>query len=421
MPFVLSGPGGGFSIHLETTSVFSEGWKQRSCAAASARGTPVAAAAEGARRDTRSCHPSAAHQRHAAPLRKRGMTSVFTRRAGMGYAGLCGARSTRRAAPPRSPTPHRRDGASSRCPQPPPLPPPSPAPAARPPAALPPGVADPAGPVPAEGARPGPPRPGTFVVDAQVALREADVVVLVLGAPGARQRRLLLVDGRVEAAEAPAQLLLLGRPRSRRVPPVRAPRARLRHLGFALCHRAGSEARLRPPANGLRACPQWGRAARREAESDRPPPARHLLSLGLHIPAGPAREAPPPPPAHRPVGNASSPRRAERRHAALRTPAPRVPRGNAALRGCREAAAPLPVSAGRLRAGAGFGRPVGRTNGAIRTASLRSRPSRVAHLSPGLGRAAVGRLRAASGVRRRAGSYGGRPGVLRRPSPWQRA
>lgn len=115
MPFVLSGPGGGFSIHLETTSVFSEGWKQRSCAAASARGTPVAAAAEGARRDTRSCHPSAAHQRHAAPLRKRGMTSVFTRRAGMGYAGLCGARSAvpeaagrcAPGAPQRAPSPAR--------------------------------------------------------------------------------------------------------------------------------------------------------------------------------------------------------------------------------------------------------------------------------------------------------------------------
>lgn len=75
-------------------------------------------------------------------------------------------------------------------------------------------------------------------MDAQVALREADVVVLVLGAPGARQRRLLLVDGGVEAAEALAQLLLLGRARQRRVPPVQA--ARVRHLGFALCHRAGS-------------------------------------------------------------------------------------------------------------------------------------------------------------------------------------
>lgn len=182
-------------------------------------------------------------------------------------------------------------------------------------------------------------------MDAQVALREADVVVLVLGAPGARQRRLLLVDGRVKATEAPAQLLLLGRSRSRRISPVRAPRARLRHLGFALCHRAGSEARLRPPANGLRACPQWGRAARREAESDPPPPARRMQSLGLHVPTGPAREAPPPPAARRAVGNVSPLRGAERRRAALRTPAPRMPRGNAAPRGGREAAAPPPVSA----------------------------------------------------------------------------
>lgn len=60
------------------------------------------------------------------------------------------------------------------------------------------------------------PLAATFVVDAQVALGEADVVVLVLGAPGARQRRLGLVDGRVEASKALAQLLLLRRGRGRR-------------------------------------------------------------------------------------------------------------------------------------------------------------------------------------------------------------
>ena len=48
----------------------------------------------------------------------------------------------------------------------------------------------------------------TFIVDAEVALGEADVVVLVLGAPGARQRRLVLVDRRIQALQAPAQFLL---------------------------------------------------------------------------------------------------------------------------------------------------------------------------------------------------------------------
>lgn len=40
--------------------------------------------------------------------------------------------------------------------------------------------------------------PRTFVVNAEIVLRQANVAVLVLGAPGARQRRLLLVHHRVE-------------------------------------------------------------------------------------------------------------------------------------------------------------------------------------------------------------------------------
>lgn len=49
----------------------------------------------------------------------------------------------------------------------------------------------------------------TFIMHPQIVLREADIAELILGAPGAGQRRLLLVHGRVEALEAPLQLLLL--------------------------------------------------------------------------------------------------------------------------------------------------------------------------------------------------------------------
>lgn len=38
----------------------------------------------------------------------------------------------------------------------------------------------------------------TFVVNAEIVLRQANVAVLVLGAPGARQRRLLLVHHRIK-------------------------------------------------------------------------------------------------------------------------------------------------------------------------------------------------------------------------------
>lgn len=48
----------------------------------------------------------------------------------------------------------------------------------------------------------------TFVVDTEVSLGEADVVVLVLGAPGSRQRRFVLINCRVQALQAPAQFLL---------------------------------------------------------------------------------------------------------------------------------------------------------------------------------------------------------------------
>lgn len=48
----------------------------------------------------------------------------------------------------------------------------------------------------------------TFVMDTEVSLGEADVVVLVLGAPGARQRRLVLINRRVQALQAPTEFLL---------------------------------------------------------------------------------------------------------------------------------------------------------------------------------------------------------------------
>lgn len=48
----------------------------------------------------------------------------------------------------------------------------------------------------------------TFVMDTEVSLGEADVVVLVLGTPGARQRRLVLINRRVQALQAPTQFLL---------------------------------------------------------------------------------------------------------------------------------------------------------------------------------------------------------------------
>ena len=99
----------------------------------------------------------------------------------------------------------------------------------------------------------------TFVVDAEVALGEADVVILVLGAPGTRQRRLLLVDRGVQALQAPAELLL---PRGRQPAPggpaggvssLRAPssrvRRRCRHLGGSCyCVTGGGEERdqIRP-------------------------------------------------------------------------------------------------------------------------------------------------------------------------------
>lgn len=50
----------------------------------------------------------------------------------------------------------------------------------------------------------------TFVVDTEVSLGEADIVVLVLGAPGSRQWRFVLIDSRVQALQAPAQFLLPG-------------------------------------------------------------------------------------------------------------------------------------------------------------------------------------------------------------------
>lgn len=99
----------------------------------------------------------------------------------------------------------------------------------------------------------------TFVVDAEVALGEADVVVLVLGAPGARQRRLVLVDSRVQALQAPAQFLLsrgrqpaagasAGGVSSLRAPSSRV-RRRRRHLGGSCyCVTGGGEERdqIRP-------------------------------------------------------------------------------------------------------------------------------------------------------------------------------
>lgn len=94
----------------------------------------------------------------------------------------------------------------------------------------------------------------TFVVDAEVTLGEADVVVLVLGAPGARQRRLVLVDRGVQALQAPAQLLLpWGRQPAPSAPAggvssLRAPsspvRRRSRHLGGSCyCVTGGGEER----------------------------------------------------------------------------------------------------------------------------------------------------------------------------------
>lgn len=44
---------------------------------------------------------------------------------------------------------------------------------------------------------------------AEVVLRESDVAELVLGAPGARERRLMFVDGWVEPPESLVELLLL--------------------------------------------------------------------------------------------------------------------------------------------------------------------------------------------------------------------
>lgn len=91
-------------------------------------------------------------------------------------------------------------------------------------------------------------------MDAEVALGEADVVVLVLGAPGARQRRLLLVDRGVQALQTPVQLLLprgrqptpsapAGGVSSLRVPSSRV-RRRRRHLGGSCyCVTGGGEER----------------------------------------------------------------------------------------------------------------------------------------------------------------------------------
>lgn len=50
--------------------------------------------------------------------------------------------------------------------------------------------------------------PRTFVVNAEIVLRQAYVAVLVLGAPGARQRRLLLVHHRVEQLQPVHRLAL---------------------------------------------------------------------------------------------------------------------------------------------------------------------------------------------------------------------
>jgi hypothetical protein len=138
-------------------------------------------------------------------------------------------------------------------------------------------------------------RADTFVVDAKVALGEADVVVLVLGAPGARQWRLLLVDSRIQALQASAQLLL---PRGRepapsapagRVPSLRAPssrvRRRRRHLrGSCYCVTEGGEERdqISPlsqwPASLLG--PQGNRVRVQRFSLDIATP-RHIF--GLHI------------------------------------------------------------------------------------------------------------------------------------------
>lgn len=50
--------------------------------------------------------------------------------------------------------------------------------------------------------------PRTFVVNAKIVLRQADVAVLVLGAPGARQRRLLFVHHRIEQLQPVHGLVL---------------------------------------------------------------------------------------------------------------------------------------------------------------------------------------------------------------------
>lgn len=136
----------------------------------------------------------------------------------------------------------------------------------------------------------------TFVVDAEVALGEADVVVLVLGAPGARQRRLVLVDRRVQALQAPAQLLLPGgwqptpRAPARGVSCLRAPssrvRRRRRHLGGSCyCVTGGGEERdqIRPAQPMAREPP----GASGKLSPSRAPLFGHCHAsphFGLHIP-----------------------------------------------------------------------------------------------------------------------------------------
>lgn len=136
----------------------------------------------------------------------------------------------------------------------------------------------------------------TFIVDAEVALGEADVVVLVLGAPGARQRRLVLVDRRIQALQAPAQFLL---PWGRQPAPsgpaggvsnLRAPssrvRRRRRHLGGSCyCVTGGGEEQ-----DKIRPAQPMTREPIRAAGKPSPSPAtrfgpRHASThFGLHFP-----------------------------------------------------------------------------------------------------------------------------------------
>lgn len=136
----------------------------------------------------------------------------------------------------------------------------------------------------------------TFVVDAKVALGEADVVVLVLGAPGTRQRRLVLVDRGIQALQAPAQFLLpWGRQPASSAPaggvsnlqvPSSQVRRRRRHLGGSCyCVTGGGEKRdqirlFQPMASE----PTW--AAGKPSPSLAPLLRNHYASphFGLHFP-----------------------------------------------------------------------------------------------------------------------------------------